>query len=229
LNKAATIIAAAIVLRILVNSSNNQPEVAEYNKSANSTDFMLPRFVLMSGLSAELVRDIRKEVCGGIGQEDWVPQEVFFAYLEPRDAMFRIPCGQGQSGHFFRTFYISGSVPTIIDEYHPNAQLLFDVASKEQAAEYVIYFSVVLAGEMSNKQFVITEDQYDEWAEQCNANDTSVAKRLTITESREDYIVDLNFIDRVSGSFEHRQYRVTRDGAITLLDEKSLGYCGIVI
>lgn len=84
----------------------------------------------------------------------------------------------GLAGHFFRTFYISETVPTIIDGYHPNAQSLFYVASKEQAADYVMYFSVVLAGEMGNKQFVLTEDQYDKWAGQCDSNDTSVAKTV---------------------------------------------------
>ena len=221
--------AAAIVLGVMVYLSNNQPEVARYDKNANSTGFMLPQFVIAPGFSAEQVRDIQKEVCGGIGREDWVPQEVFFAYLEPRDAVFRIPCGLGPSGHFFRTFYISGIVPTIIDEYHPSAQSLFDVASKEQAAEYVMYFSVVLAGEMGNKQFVLAEDQYDRWAGQCNATDTSVAKKLTVDASGEDHVVDLNFVDRVSGSFEHRRYLVTRDGVITLLDKQPLGDCSFAI
>jgi hypothetical protein len=232
LKKVAAIVAAtavAMVLGVMAYQSNNKLEVTQYDKKANSTDFMLPQFVTAPGFSIEQVRGIQKEVCGGIGREDWVPQEVFFAYLEPREAVFRIPCGIGPAGHFFRTFYISGSVPTIIDEYHPNAQSLFDVASKEQAAEYVMYFSVVLAGEMGNKQFVLTEDQYDKWAGQCNANDTSVAKKLTVTVSGENHVVDLNFVDRTSGSFEHRQYLVTRDGGITLLDKKSLGNCGFAI
>ena len=55
----------------------------------------------------------------------------------------------------------------IIDEYTPNAQSLIDIVWPEQTAEYVMYFDMVLAGEQRNKQFVITEQEYDKWAEQC--------------------------------------------------------------
>lgn len=218
--------AAVVVLGAALYQINSPPETER--KSTNSTGFVLPEIVPAPGFAAEQVREIQKGVCGGIGKDDWLPQEVVFAYLEPREAVFRIPCGIGPAGHFFRTFYFSGMGPMIIDEYHPNAQLLFEVDSKEQAAEYVMYFSVVLAGEMDNKQFVLTEDQFDRWAEQCNS-DTSVGKELTVAKAGEDHIVDLNFVDKVSGSFEHRQYMVTRDGAITLLGEKPLGSCGLGI
>ncbi len=218
--------AAAIILAsVIIYQNNGQLEVAK--TANNSTDFKLPEFVTAPGFSADEIRDIQKEVCGGIGREDWVPQEVIFAYLEPREAVFRIPCGIGPAGHLFRTFYISGATPTIIDEYHPNSQSLFDVASKEQAAEYVMYFSVVFAGKMDNKQFVLTEDQYYRWAAQCDANNTSVAKKLMVTASGEDHVVELNFVDKVNSSFEHRQYLVSRDGTITLLEKESLGHCDL--
>jgi len=232
LNKVAVIVAAtaaATVLGAIVYSNNNQPAVVRYDKNASSTEFMLPQFVPAPGFNAEQVREIQKDVCGGIGRGNWVPQEVFFAYLEPRDAVFRIPCGLGSSGNFFRTFYFSGLAPTIIDEYHPNAQSLFYISSEKQAVEYIMYFSIVLAGEMDNKQFVLTEEQYDRSAVQCNSNDTSVPKKLTVSESDDDKVVDLNFIDRVSGLFEHREYLVTRDGDIMLLGKKTLGSCDLPI
>jgi len=227
LNKVVAIVVAAgaaiVLAGAMIYQNNARIEIAK--TANNSTDFRLPEFVPASGFSADEIMEIQKEVCGGIGREDWVPQEVIFAYLEPKEAVFRIPCGIGPSGHFFRTFYISGAEPKIIDEYHPNAQSVFDISSKEQAAEYVMYFSVVLAGEMGNKQVVLTEDQYDSWAAQCDTNNTSVAKKLIVTASGEDKVVELNFIDKVSGSFEHRQYLVTNEGTITLLEKELLGHC----
>ncbi len=153
-----------------------------------------------------------------------------FAYLEPKETVYRIPCGQGPPGYFYRSFYFSGAGSTIIDEYHPNAQSLFDIASPTQAAEYVMYFDIVLSGEQGNKQFVITKDQYDRWAEQCikeeDNNKTSAVKELTVTSLGDSYDVQLNF---VSGSFEYRHYVVNRNGTIERLAEEALGHCGFAI
>jgi hypothetical protein len=227
---AASAAAITTVTVLAFYTSMDPLEVAfQYNDTA-SRDFRLPEFIPAQGFAAEQVRDIEKQVCGGVGREDWVPQEVAFAYLEPKETVYRIPCGQGPSGHFYRSFYFSGAGPEIIDEYHPNAQSLFDIVSPEQAAEYVMYFDIVLSGEEGNKQFVVTEDQYDRWAEQCiKDNSTSAVKELTATSSGEGYVVELNFVDNVSGSFEYRQYLVTRNGTIELLAEKSLGRCGFAI
>lgn len=225
---AAATAAAAIIAGLAIYAGRQTLEVElQYN---DTKDFRLPEFIPAQGFTAEQVRDIERLICGGVGRENWLPQKVAFAYLEPRETMYRIPCGQGPPGYFYRSFYFSGAAPAIIDEYHPNAQSLFDINSPRQAAEYVIFFDVVLSGELGNKQFVITEDQYDRWAEQCvKDNNTSAVKELTMTNSGENYAVLLNYVDNVSGSFEYRQYLVSRNGTIELLTEKSLGHCDFAI
>jgi hypothetical protein len=242
LNKIAIIAAAAAVaaaavtitgLAIYYYASRGQSETAfQYNDTTiASEDFGLPKFIPVQGFTAEEIREIERWVCGGVGRDGWVPNKVVFAYLHPKETVYRIPCGQGPSGYFYRSFYFSGAGPAIIDEYHPNAQALFDIVSPKQAAEYVMYFDIVLSGEQDNKQFVITEDQYSRWVGQCikdnnDNNHTSFeAKKLTVTSLDEDYDVQLNFVDNVSGSFEYRHYMVNRDGTVDLLAEESLGHC----
>ncbi len=227
---AASAAAAVTIAGLAIYMSRGPLEVAfQYNNTA-SGDFRLPEFIPVEGFTAEQIRDIERQVCGGVGREDWGPQEVVFAYLEPKEKVYRIPCGQGPPGYFYRSFYFSGAGPAIIDEYRPNAQSLFDIVSPEQAAEYVMYFDIVLSGEQGNKEFVITGDQYDRWAEQCiRDNSTYVVKELTVTSSGKDYMVQLNFVDDVDGSFEYRQYLVDRNGTIELLAEESLGHCGFAI
>lgn len=94
----------------------------------------------------------------------------------------------------------------------------------------MMYFDIVLSGEQGNKQFVITKDQYDRWAEQCikeeDNNKTSAVKELTVTSLGDSYDVQLNF---VSGSFEYRHYVVNRNGTIERLAEEALGHCGFAI
>jgi hypothetical protein len=233
LNKIVVIAAAAAAAAVVAGlffASRGQPEVAFHDENNTRNDFRLTEFLPVQGFTAEQVRDIGRQVCGGVGREDWLPQEVAFAYLEPGETVYRIPCGHGPPGYFYRSFYFSAAGPAIIDEYHPNEQSLFEIASPNQAAEYVMYFDIVLAGEQGNKQFVLTEEQYDRWAEQCiKDNNTSAVKELTVTHSGDDHTAELNFVDNVSGSFEYRKYLVGREGAIELLAEKSLGDCGFAI
>ncbi len=245
---------AVIGAGIIVYQSSSHPKSISFNNNENTIttttvftpkNFALPSFAKASDFGAEEVSSIQKEVCGGIGKKEWVPQETVFAYLEPRETLFRIPCGQGPAGYVFRSFFITSAGPEIIDEYHPNSQSLFDIISPQQAAEYVMYFDIVRAGEIGNKQFVITADQYDKLSKQCihNNNNAATAANFNASSSSSstvkalivisplgsnDHIVELNFVNNGDGSFEYRQYRVTQNGTITLLTQRIIGNCNNV-
>jgi hypothetical protein len=136
--------AAAMALGVVLNSRNYCPSVAKHYRS-QSYGFNVTQFVHLSGFSAELVGHMQKDLCDGIGRglsaaggslcvpgakESRVPEPLQPETVRP----------------LFPAFYISDTVPITIDEYHPVAQSLLEVASIEKSAEYVIYFSIVLAG-----------------------------------------------------------------------------------
>lgn len=132
----------------------------------------------------------------------------------PEKRCTEFPAGRGRWATF-TCHSISAAGQAIIDEHNPNAQLLFDIVSPEQVAENVMYFDVVLSGEQRDMQFVITEQEYDKWAEQCiKDNGTYTVKELTMTGSGKDYAIQLNFVDNVIGSFEYREHMVARSGTI---------------
>ena len=137
--------AALTITSLAFYASRNPLEVTYQPNGTGSSDFGLPRFIPVKGFTGEQVRAIEKQVCGGVGREDWAPLQVVFAYLDPKETVYRIPCGIGPAGNFYRTFYFFEAGPAIIDEYHPNAQSLFDIISPKQAAEYVMYFDIILS------------------------------------------------------------------------------------
>jgi hypothetical protein len=214
----------------------------ESMKMNNATldEFSLPTFIPTSIYAPEQVKVIQETVCGDPWMfDEIVPEQISFAYLQPKEPIYRIACSIQPAGLYFQHFYLlEDNTATRLG----NAERLqlFSIDSSEKAMDYVVYFGLVRNGETGLVELVDNEDEYLKWAEQCMGTEKQ-QENNTITESpvriplvasfdgNQSYVVQANFVDMASGLLQYVKFVVTNEGMLELVQNRSLGHCGFAI
>lgn len=232
---AATVVAFGIVY----SSYPNTPEVSDTTSNTTITELNSPTFVPASTFTSEQVKVIQEAVC----DEPWridetVPERISFAYLQPSEPIYRIACGIGPPGLHFQQFYFTEDNPAILLENVNGSLQLFRVDSPQKAVEYAVHFGLVGYGDTGLIELIDKEDEYVEWSEQCtrireqqDSTPTESPVRMPTVTSLEDqgYVVQVNYISMIGGTFEYAKFTVTREGVLEEVEDKNLGHCGFAI
>lgn len=165
----------------------------------------------------------------------WLPQELTFSYLEPKDTVFRQGCSINeyaiQYKHFimqnqYENSAIRKNLPVPVSDTN---QLFRSITSEQQALEYVAYFSIS-QNEKGIRFIIPSEQQFESATTGCQIEKNPSSRDITVTEKAEDYVVEINIFDRSTGGIYHQDWLVPKDQAYNAypISAFKIGQCSIV-
>jgi hypothetical protein len=187
-------------------------------------DYPLPSVEILRNYTRAQAREIQSKVCidtpelfdiESLPQNDpnatkWLPQQLTFGHLAPKQTLYRIGCSMDGNGIQYSHYVVRNNIlmrsnePIFVDSF----KLLFPTFSTaEQALEYVAYFWV--AHEERGIRIIIpSESQFDSATSGCVMEQIPGSKAIKVTKKAEFYRVELNLYAWESGSIYHLDWTV---------------------
>jgi hypothetical protein len=206
-------------------------------------DYPLPTVEVLRNYTKSDAKEIQEEVCidtaelfdtDSLAENDanasrWLPQQLTFDHLVPKQTVYRIGCSIDSYGiyyaHFImhNNFIMHDSLPAFLQS---NKLLFPPIASEEQALEYVAYFG--LAHEGRDTRIIIpSEEEFASATLGCNIERNPSSKVIRVTEKSGFFVTELNVYDWAMGGIFHNDWIVpiSPDGSVYPTNAFKIGQC----
>lgn len=206
------------VLSPLSESSIRVGDEKQYVKVTIFDDYPVPTAETLTNYTKKEAAELQGQVCGeeanvfdivSLNDTDrdtvsWLPQELTFESLEPRQTIFRQGCSISDHEVQYVHFIMRNTTPT---QVYNHIQLFQTITSAEQALEYLAYFSVAHMSK-DTRSIIASEQQFESATAGCDIERNPPIKDIRITEEVGYYHVELNVYDSNSGEIYHHDWQV---------------------